>query len=118
MEHSPLGAVYIFFDTSTYDEIERDVKVVNGFPTKKDLKHRNNFLVFTSSLDILLKLKHDKGDNGSPIGPDWRHNGPSHWLLHPQWNRNHLLHLQVFFIFLLLIPRFFMSLRIARPVNM
>ena len=84
MEHSPLGAVHIFFDTSTYDEIERDVKVVNGFPTKKDLKHRNNFLVFTSSLDILLKLKHDKGDNGSPIGPDWRHNGPSHWLLHPQ----------------------------------
>ena len=25
--HAPLGAVYIFFDTATYNEIERDVKV-------------------------------------------------------------------------------------------
>ena len=28
IEHSPLEAVYIFFDTATFDEIERDVKVV------------------------------------------------------------------------------------------
>ena len=28
MEHSPLEAVYIFFDTATYDEIERDEKVM------------------------------------------------------------------------------------------
>ena len=27
MEHLPLEKVYIFFDTATYDEIERDVKV-------------------------------------------------------------------------------------------
>ena len=27
IEHSPLEEVYIFFDTVTYDEIERDVKV-------------------------------------------------------------------------------------------
>ena len=27
MEHTPLEAVYIFFDTATYDEIARDVKV-------------------------------------------------------------------------------------------
>ena len=27
LENSPLEAVYIYFDTSTYDEIERDVKV-------------------------------------------------------------------------------------------
>ena len=25
--HAPLEAVYIFFDTATYNEIERDVKV-------------------------------------------------------------------------------------------
>ena len=28
MEHSPLEAVYIFFDTATYDEIEKDEKVI------------------------------------------------------------------------------------------
>ena len=28
IEHSPLEAVYIFFDTATYDEIERDEKVM------------------------------------------------------------------------------------------
>ena len=27
MEHAPLEAVYIFFDTATFDEIERDIKV-------------------------------------------------------------------------------------------
>ena len=27
VEHAPLEAVYIFFDTATYNEIERDVKV-------------------------------------------------------------------------------------------
>ena len=27
VENSPLQVVYIFFDTATYDEIERDVKV-------------------------------------------------------------------------------------------
>ena len=27
-EHAPLEAVYIYFDTATYDEIERDEKVV------------------------------------------------------------------------------------------
>ena len=28
LEHAPLEAVYIFFETSTYDEIERDEKVI------------------------------------------------------------------------------------------
>ena len=28
LEHAPLKAVYIYFDTATYDEIERDVKVM------------------------------------------------------------------------------------------
>ena len=27
LEHAPLEAVHIYFDTSTYDEIERDEKV-------------------------------------------------------------------------------------------
>ena len=27
LEHAPLEAVYIYFDTATYDEIERDQKV-------------------------------------------------------------------------------------------
>ena len=31
VEHAPLEAVYIFFDTATYNEIERDVKVKNLF---------------------------------------------------------------------------------------
>ena len=28
LEHAPLQAVYIYFDTATYDEIERDEKVL------------------------------------------------------------------------------------------
>ena len=28
IEHAPLQSVYIYFDTATYDEIERDVKVI------------------------------------------------------------------------------------------
>ena len=28
LEHAPLEAMYIYFDTATYDEIERDEKVV------------------------------------------------------------------------------------------
>ena len=32
LEHAPLEAVYIYFDTATYDEIERDVKVTFDFP--------------------------------------------------------------------------------------
>ena len=31
LEHAPLEAVYIYFDTATYDEIERDEKVVMHF---------------------------------------------------------------------------------------
>ena len=27
VEHAPLEELYVFFDTATYDEIERDVKV-------------------------------------------------------------------------------------------
>ena len=34
LEHAPLEALYIYFDTATFDEIERDAKVafdVEGF---------------------------------------------------------------------------------------
>ena len=73
VEHAPLEAVYIYFDTATYDEIERDVKVA-----------------FLAPLDILLRSQCSswqklKGDSGGSIGAYRRHNGPSHWLLHPQW---------------------------------
>ena len=30
MSHAPLEAVYIYFDTATYDEIERDEKVMTN----------------------------------------------------------------------------------------
>ena len=33
LEHAPLEAVYIYFDTATYDEIERDVKVQKLAPS-------------------------------------------------------------------------------------
>ena len=33
MNHAPLEAVYIYFDTATYDEIERDEKVTLPFNT-------------------------------------------------------------------------------------
>ena len=71
--HAPLEAVYIYFDTATYDEIERDVKVA-----------------FLAPLDILLRSQCSswqklKGNSGGSIGAYRRHDGPSHWLLHPQW---------------------------------
>ena len=28
LEHAPLEAVYIYFDTATYDEVKRDEKVI------------------------------------------------------------------------------------------
>ena len=34
MEHAPLEAVYIFIDTATYDEIERDEKVTTSTVTE------------------------------------------------------------------------------------
>ena len=66
LEHAPLKSVYIFFDTATYDEIERDEKV------KFFSKYVAPCLTF-------------EGDNGSPIGPYRRYNGPSYWLLNSQW---------------------------------
>ena len=86
VEHAPLEAVYVFFDTATYNEIERDVKV------------KNNKYVLTFGF---MQNMHS-GDHRGPIGPHWRHDGPPHWLLPPQRGRDHLLRGQV-----LLVPQDF-----------
>ena len=52
VEHAPLQHVYIFFDTATFDEIERDVKVMlhvrhylqQQKNNKKYLRHQQNWL--------------------------------------------------------------------------
>ena len=69
-----MEAVYIYFDTATYDEIVRDEKVTSIFEKKK-----------------MLIFMYFEGDIGGPTRLDRRHNGPSHWLLHPQWGRDRLL---------------------------
>ena len=61
-----LQVVHIYFDTSTFDRVEKDVKVI-----LED--------------DLFLQLP-IKGDPGGSVGFDWRHNGTLHWLLNPQWN--------------------------------
>ena len=38
------------------------------------------------------------GDHGVSAWSDWRHNGPLHWILHPQWDRDRLLCSQVLFL--------------------
>ena len=69
---SPMQVVQIYFDTATFDEIEKDVKVIVNTVIKR------------------LKLRH-KGDDGGSSWLGWGHNGSSHWLLHPQWGRDILL---------------------------
>ena len=71
LDHNPLEAVYIYIDTATYDEIEKDRKVT-----------------LRAHIILMFELL---GDIGGPIGFDWRHNGPSYWLLHPQRGRDCLL---------------------------
>ena len=41
VDHAPLEAVYIFFDTATYNEIERDVKVKEDTVLAFGFKHCN-----------------------------------------------------------------------------
>ena len=53
----------------------------------------SNYVSIRSERIILILTF--EGDNGSPIGFDRRHHGPSHWLLHPQRSRDHLLPSQV-----------------------
>ena len=56
VEHAPLEAVYIFFDTATYNEIERDVKVT------KDTVLALGFIHCNELKSRLLKCIH-AGDN-------------------------------------------------------
>ena len=48
LEHAPLEAVYIYFDTATYDEIERDEKVQALFHIvyhMSDSEHHPDFVI-------------------------------------------------------------------------
>ena len=57
VEHAPLEAVYIFFDTATYNEIERDVKVTEDTVPAFEFIHCN-------ALEAGQKLKYiHAGDN-------------------------------------------------------
>ena len=89
-EYSPLEEVYIFFDTVTYDEIERDVKV----------KFAPNWSFPIHIRKCFRKLFVDicSGDNWSGPRPYWRHHGPSYWFLDTQRDWDHLLHYQVRFL--------------------
>ena len=50
IEHAPLEAVYVFFDTATYDEIQRDVKVETFQDT----------FIITSSMKLQDNIKSHK----------------------------------------------------------
>ena len=103
LEFAPLQTVHIYFDTATYDEIERDVKVT--FPTALNANESTSgeefyvpiLIVLGYNIRVIKAVNGLKGDTGGSTGLDWRHNGSSHWLLHPQWRRDHLLHDQVSF---------------------
>ena len=41
VDHAPLEEVYVFFDTATYDQIERDVKV-NVANFAKNIRSKEN----------------------------------------------------------------------------
>ena len=79
LEHATLEAVYVYFDTASYDQIERDEKVM--------VKKSHSHCMFTK--------KWSEGDSGRDDRIDRWHHGSSHWLLHPQWGWNHLLPHQV-----------------------
>ena len=51
LEHAPLKAVYIYFDTATYDEIKRDEKVLFWIHL-----FFGRHSVFTNLLHIYLKV--------------------------------------------------------------
>ena len=79
-QHTLLEEVYIFFDTATYDEIERDVKVST-----------TSLLKPLPVLQFFAFKSPPQGDNGGPAWTDRRHNGAPHWLLHSQRGRDLLL---------------------------
>ena len=77
---------------------------------------RSNYF---SYIQIICDLT--SGDIGGPIRAHWRHNGPSHGILHTQWRWNHLLSFKVGFIPLLwywhIVFRFLMSLNLPKDVQ-
>ena len=89
VEHAPLEAVYIFFDTATYNEIERDVKVTKVTVLAFRFIHGNALKAWQKLTCILA------GDNWGTIGSYWRHNGPPHWFLPSQRDWNPLLCAQI-----------------------
>ena len=70
---SELQLVHIFFDSSTFDRVERDVKVMALFGI--------------SFFYCLLSLS---GDFGCPARPYWRDYGSLHRLLNPKRHRDDL----------------------------
>ena len=82
-----MQVVQIYFDTSTFDEIEKDVKVFYMLR-----------LLVTTNIKYKTWGNHKcccSGDLGVSSWSDWRDDGSSHRLLHPQWSRDSLslLHL-------------------------
>ena len=62
--------VHLYFDTSTFDQVEKDVKV-------------GSELQNVSKKYPMLSVS---GDPGGPVGSDWWHDGTLHWLLYSQWH--------------------------------
>ena len=48
-----------------------------------------NFLTFTTL--VIEHVYTYEGYFRVITRDDWRHNGPPHWIFHPQWSRDHLL---------------------------
>ena len=54
VEHAPLEEVYIFFDTATYDQIERDVKVDIATFAKNTISKENR-----GPISLLTRFTYD-----------------------------------------------------------
>ena len=64
--------VHIYFDTFTFDRVEKDIKVTLSM----DSYHLN--FAFKGNLGFF------KGNLGGPAGSDRRNNGPLYWILYSQ----------------------------------
>ena len=69
IEHTPLQSVYIYFDTATYDQIERDIKVILKAASEGLIKRMKR--VFSSLIWLMYQIELI----------DWHKN-----LVHPQCN--------------------------------
>ena len=70
LEHAPLEAVYIYFDTATYDEIESDVKVMSLF-IGPESDHWLCLSLTPSLTDSLLFSKLDEDCVGNSLLHTW-----------------------------------------------